>query len=395
MTFIAAVGDAQVTEAREAGMQAAYKALNSLGTVLPSFCLVIVPYRYDPQQVIGGITSMISNVPLIGLSVSSGLTQLGLHSHSVIVVLFAGEALQAEMHWFPSHFQSSAETAKSISELLGGVKRRVENMIVFGDGLKADTEQFCAELPEGLSVFGGLSSGDGLGNGSFQISGLQSGPGSLAAAFLSGNFKLGIGWGHGWHPVGNRLNVTSSRVFNLQTLDKKLVSEVYAHFFGQNARAWTASPLNSLSRIYPLGIEQTETEELLVRAPIRIDADGSMCMNSALRESSRGFLMVGSSSDCYESVVKACQQALKELGEARPVFALVLVDIAWQMLMEAQPGIEIQALQEVLGVDVPIAGGYTIGQIIPPGRADGRARFLNQHAVVAIFGDMTEKKSPT
>jgi hypothetical protein len=54
MALIAAVGQAHVTDAREAGLQAAYQALNGLGTASPSLCLIIVPYRYDPHQVING-----------------------------------------------------------------------------------------------------------------------------------------------------------------------------------------------------------------------------------------------------------------------------------------------------------------------------------------------------
>ena len=61
MTLIAAIGQSQVMDAREAGMQAIYQALNSLGTVTPSLCILIVPHRYDPVQVINGAASMLSN----------------------------------------------------------------------------------------------------------------------------------------------------------------------------------------------------------------------------------------------------------------------------------------------------------------------------------------------
>jgi hypothetical protein len=64
----------------------------------------------------------------------------------------------------------------------------------------------------------------------------------------------------------------------------------------------------------------------------------------------------------------------------------VLVDIAWQMLLKAQPGAEIGAVQEILGANVPIAGGYTLGQIVP-GNGKSSPRFLNQHIVVVAFGE--------
>ena len=73
------------------------------------------------------------------------------------------------------------------------------------------------------------------------------------------------------------------------------------------------------------------------------------------------------------------------LGGAKPVFALVLVDIAWQMLLKASPGAEISALQDILGTDVPLAGGYTLGQVVRQDNAP--PSFLNQHMLVALFGE--------
>lgn len=84
----------------------------------------------------------------------------------------------------------------------------------------------------------------------------------------------------------------------------------------------------------------------------------------------------------------SAQQALLALGDTRPVLALVLADVVWQMLFEAQVGAEVAAIQEVLGTDVPIAGGYTLGQVVPGG--EGTPQFLNQHMVVIVVGEPAE-----
>jgi hypothetical protein len=395
MTFLASVGQAQALDAREAGMQAAHQALNKLGTVSPSLCMVIVPHRYDPQQVITGVSSILSNVPMIGFSVSSGILQTGAISHAVIVAILGGDGLQAETHWFPSYSQASGETATRITQLLGyellsNSQRPAEHVLVFADGLNGNAEEFCNELPEGLSVLGCLSSGDLQSANSFQIAGGQAGKGGLAAAFLRGNFKLGVGYGHGWHVVGSHFRVTRSRGSWLRTLDGHPTSETYAQLFGQSARDWAFPPLNYMIRIYPLGFERESSDDLLIRSPLRVEADGSFRMNSPLRDGSDAYLMVGSPSDCLNAAREATKQALLALGSAKPVFALVLADVAWQLLLQAHPGEEITAVQEVLGNDVPVAGGYSLGQIVPPEQAKGRAQFLNQHIVVVVFGEKTE-----
>ncbi len=64
---------------------------------------------------------------------------------------------------------------------------------------------------------------------------------------------------------------------------------------------------------------------------------------------------------------------------------LVLADVAWQMLFEAQPGADVAAVQAALGTGIPVAGGYTLGQIVP--RSEAPPQFLNQHMVVVVFGE--------
>jgi hypothetical protein len=194
---------------------------------------------------------------------------------------------------------------------------------------------------------------------------------------------MGIGHGHGWDQVGRQFRVTRSRGFWLRTLDGRPASETYATLFGYPARDWAFPPLNYLARLYPLGIEQGD--DLIVRAPIRVEADGSFRMNAAIHDGIDAYLLVGSRAACERAAHDAAQQALLQLGDAKPVFALVLVDIAWQLLLKAQSGIEISAVQDILGTKIPIAGGYTLGQFVPA--AGATPKFLNQHIVVIAFGE--------
>ena len=39
-----------------------------------------------------------------------------------------------------------------------------------------------------------------------------------------------------------------------------------------------------------------------------------------------------------------------------------------------------------LGKDIPVAGGYTLGQIVP-GKDSNVPQLLNQHIVVIVFGE--------
>jgi hypothetical protein len=387
MALLAAVGKASALDGREAGLQATHQALNSLGKTAPILGIVISSYQYEAQQVINGIAGLIGNTPVIGFSTPAGMTSEGLQPHSVVLALLGATDARADITWLAGYTQGSREVSQQLADLL---KRKPHQpALLFADGFNADAEQFCASLPAGTNLTGALSSGDLNAGNAYQIGGAQFGAGGLALARLEGNIRVGVGYGAGWQPVGTHFRVTRSRGFWVRTLDGRPASETYAHLFGYPPRDWAFPPLNHLARLYPLGLEQLD-KSLLLRSPMRVEADGSFRMNAAVPDGSEAYLMVGSLTACQQAATAATEHALAGLDGARPVLALVLADVAWQMLFEAQVGADVAAVQAVLGMDVPLAGGYTLGQIVP--RQEASPQLLNQHMVVLVFGEAKEEK---
>jgi hypothetical protein len=383
MTLISAVGQAQALDGREAGLQATHQALNQLGAGAPNLGIVIASNQYQPREVAAGVSSLTGDMPLVGFSSPAGLTGAGIHPHSVVVALLSGD-LRAEAHWLPGYSQSGRETANRLMQLTSNELQH-QSLLFFADGFNGDAEQLCnALIGRSMPMFGGLSSGDLNTGSTYQIAGSQAGTGGLAAAIMRGNIRIGVGSAHGWDPVGSQFRITRSRGFWLRTLNGRPASEAYAQIFGYPAREWAFPPLSYLARLYPLGVEQGE--ELIVRAPLRVEADGSFRMNAPVRDGADAYLLVGSRATCQAAAQKAARQALLQLDDAKPVFALVLVDIAWQMLLKSTPGAEVAAVQDILGPAVPLAGGYTLGQVIPSAASEA-PQFLNQHIVVIAFGE--------
>ncbi|MBN8654326.1 MAG: FIST C-terminal domain-containing protein [Anaerolineae bacterium] len=385
MPIVSSVGIAQALDGREAGLQATHQALNKLGANAPGLAIVIASHQYLAREVLNGVSSLLGDTPMIGFSSPAGLTLNGLHPHSVVVSLLSGD-FQAETLWLPGYAQSGRETASKIEQHASARVER-QSVLFFADGFNGDAEQFCNSLPAGLDIVGALSSGDLNTGSTYQIIGSQSGAGALTASFLRGGLRVGVGADHGWDPVGNQFRVTRSRGFWLRTLDGRPASEAYSALFGYPARDWAFPPLSYLARLYPLGMEQQDG--MVVRSPIRVEADGSFRMNAVIRDGVDAFLLVGSRASCEQAAKKAAQQALLKLGTAKPRLVLVLVDVAWQMLLKAQPGAEIAAVQEIIGESVPIIGGYTLGQVATVNE-ETKPKFLNQHIVVIVFGEPIE-----
>jgi hypothetical protein len=382
MTLLAAVGNARALDGREAGLQAAHQALNNLGSITPVLGIVISSYQYDAQQVINGVAGLLGNTPVIGFSTPVGLTSDGLQPHSVTLALLAATDARVDVTWLAGYTQGSREVSQQLADLLS--RKPQQAALAFADGFNTDAEQLCSSLPVGTNLTGALSSGDLNTGTAYQIGGTQFGSGGLALARLEGNIRVGVGFGVGWQPVGTHFRVTRSRGFWVRTLDGRPASEAYAHLFGYPARDWAFPPLNHLARLYPLGLEQTD-KSLLLRSPLRVEADGSFRMNAAINDGTEAYLLVGSLSACQQAAKAATEQALAALDGAHPVLALVLADIAWQMLFDAQPGSDVAAVQAALGPEIPLAGGYTLGQITP--RIASTPQFLNQHMVVMVFGE--------
>ncbi|MGE5641547.1 MAG: FIST signal transduction protein [Byssovorax cruenta] len=381
MALTVSIGNAQELNGREAGLQATHQALNRLGYGSPAFGFVIASHQYQAREVVSGVSSLLGDTPMIGFSSPAGLTGNGLHPNSVIVVLLAGD-LQAETRWMPGYAQSGRETGTQLAKQ-AAEQTDTRALFFFADGFNGDADQLCSALGDAsFPLAGALSSGDLHTSHTYQIAGPQTGSGALAAAFLRGNLRVGIGSAHGWNPVGSQFRVTRSRGFWLRTLDGRPASETYAQLFGYPARDWAFPPLSHLARLYPLGIEHGD--QLIVRAPIRVEADGSFRMNAPVRDGADAYLLVGSRVSCENAAQQAAQQALQQLEGRKPVFALILVDIAWEMLLKSHPGSEIAAVQDILGEDVPIAGGYTLGQIVR-NRDTKLSQLLNQHIVVVAF----------
>ncbi len=334
MSFAAATGLGQDLDGREAGLQAARQALNGLGPAVPRLAILVASAKYQPRDILGGVLSFLGDTPLIGFSSPAGLMDTGKQPNSVVLALLAGD-FEAQSHWFSAYAQSGRETAGRVQRLAAEIPAS-QGVLFFADGFNGDAEQFCSSIPPDTSpMVGGLSSGDLQTGTTFQLAGNQAGTGSLAAAFLSGNVRMGIGQAHGWDPIGSQFRISRSRGFWLRTLNGRPASEAYAELFGQPARDWAFPPLSYLARLYPLGV--VDREELVVRAPIRVEADGSFRMNAPLRDGADAYLLVGSRAACLRAAAEAAQKAVLALGPVKPSFGLVLADVAWQLLFEFEP----------------------------------------------------------
>lgn len=391
MAISAVVGYAQALNGRDAAAQATRQALDIVGKAPVILGVIISSYHHPIHQVFNGTSTLLADTPLFGLSTIAELTPPGITQRSVVVVLLTGEGFTVRADWYPGFSEDSRSTTQKMAQA-SQLMNASGSLLVAVDGISGDAKQLCAGLPQGnYSLAGGLAGGSQHLGKTYQIGGRQCGYGGMAAAFISGKLAIGVGYGHGWQPVGKYFTVTHASGPWLYTLDDHPVADVYSDLFNYPINEWSISPLNEFIRLYPLGLEQKSHDSLLIRSPLRMEPDGSLRMQTAIPEGITGHLLIGSIESCLQAAKLATKQALLSLDSAQPVLALVITDIAWKMLFEAEPGREIRAVKEVLGDNVPLIGGYTFGQIarVPHKTYNGgEPEFLNQHIQVVIFGEL-------
>ncbi len=384
MSVRAAIGQSWVVEGHQAGLEAARQALENLGRAPVAFAWVVVSQSYQVDQALAGVTEVTGDAPILGFSTSAEISNIGRSRRSVLVGLLSGENIRGHSGWWSEFSQDGGTCTQKMLAALHPDPDENNMLLVVADGLGGSADLLFSALADlQLPVSGCLASGDLVRGRTYQIGGRQSGSAGLAAAVLSGDLALGVGAAHGWQPVGALARITRSQGQWIRLMDNQLPSEVYARYFGYTARQWVYPPLNSMVRLYPLGFK--DTESFVLRSPIRVEADGSLRMNSNLVEGALADLMVGTQAACEQACRQAAQQALSALGEATPCLAVLLVDEAWQMLLELDPGSEVNAVRAVLGEDIPILGGYTLGQIAPEA-SQGKLSLYNQHMVILLFG---------
>lgn len=383
---------------REAALQATQRALDEAGAARPVLALVFFSQEFDYSEVHTGVTGLLGETPLWGFSTIHPLTNDGDQPRSVVVALVFGSENRASALWFPGYAQDSNAAARQLVQALQQEEAQHTPFLLAADGVQGSLLPVCAAL-EGFpaALAGCMASGDPSLGRTYQMGKNQVGAGGLSALLLGGRLRLGVGVGHGWRDLGLYFRATRTRDVWVHSLDQMTAAEAYAQCFGNTARQWALPPLTEIVRLYPLGVErspnpevqpflQTDPAQLILRAPLRVEVDGSLRMSAPLPEGAVVHLMTGDPDACVYAAKQAAAAALRGLGEnVRPLLAVALVDAAWQMLLETRPNAIAGALNSAIG-DLPLVGAYTYGQLVRPA-LDQPPVLHNQNILVAILGE--------
>lgn len=377
MSLNAGVGYAFDDSSYEVGRKASSIALASLDGVKPQCAIVFSAIKYKSADVLKGIQATIGDdVPIVGSSTAGEIVRSGQLQHdSVVVTLITSDSIS----FYPAitehikdlgSVEAGQKLGKAILDAVTKDKQELKTLIIFPDVLDGNG----ARIVDGITsvigdepiLVGGASGDNQEFKKTFQYMNNTVYSGAISGVGLAGDVQGSIGVRHGWTPIGLPMTVTKSEGSKIYEIDHKPAIKVYEDYFGRDKsellRGKNVSSFKSVLT-YPFGlVDKHHKGEISLRIALNVDKDGSITCAADVPEGSDIRLMIGSKEEAIAAARLAAQTAIEGLNGRKPKLCLVFNCIARKNLYGEDGNQEIEAIQDVIGFDVPLAGFYTYGE---------------------------------
>jgi hypothetical protein len=315
---------------------------------------------------------MIPEADFVGCSTAGELTERGLTHGGVACLLVAWDAAAHVLAVAPELGEDAAALSDRLSEgfaeqahdnLLAGRPHSVT--VLFGDGLSPIFEQLVVQIrrttsPKQQIVGAGAGDDGALLRTTIGANGEQH-PGGALALHVFSRARWGIGVEHGVQPVTRQMTVTRAERNVVHEIDGRRALEVYRRYAGEHAAVLDGAGAGQFLIENELGVLLFD-DLVRVRAPLRVQADGSLVFAGEVPEGSTVCIVRGDHEQMLAAARRAAETAAQELGGARAAGVLVFSCICRSLCLGERYAEEIAAVSSVFE-NVPIAGFSSYGEI--------------------------------
>ncbi|MFN8061211.1 MAG: FIST C-terminal domain-containing protein [Vicinamibacterales bacterium] len=282
---------------------------------------------------------------------------------------------------------SDAPDGQALGRRLGAAldPHGLKHVVVLSDGLHVNGTALVAglttALPPEVTLSGGLAA-DGthfertcvVADGDVRERHVVA-LGFYGEAFRSSSASLG-----GWDPFGPERMITRSNGNVLHELDRQPALELYKRYLGDQAAELPASAL-----LFPLAV-RVGGEAPVVRTILSVDErEGSMTFAGDMPQGAHARLMRANFDRLVDGAVGAAQ-ATTIRARTEPALALLISCVGRKIVLSQRAEEEVEAVRDVLGPRVTLAGFYSYGEISPftPG---ARCELHNQTMTITAFSE--------
>jgi hypothetical protein len=339
--------------------------LEQLQAIEPHFLMVFASRALlGEAQLFESLRQRFPQAALIGCSTAGEISAAGVEDDSCVITAIhwrfgVPHCVLTQLANMQDSEQAGQRLAAQLRDMaMAGVLLFAQGVNINGSALVAG---LAAGLPAGLPIMGGLA-GDGT---AFQQTLVLSNQGVAANSVVAMAIPAGVCVGHGsfggWQPFGPARRVTRSEGNVLFELDGEPALDVYKKYLGDYAAQLPSSGL-----LFPFEmLGQDHSAMGVVRTILGVsEADGSLTLAGDVQTD--GYLrLMHASNDALVGGAEAAAQAAQQMVAHGQGLGLLVSCVGRKLVMGGRVDEEIEAVAEVLGQHMQLAGFYSYGEISP------------------------------
>jgi hypothetical protein len=362
-----------------------------LGGAPATAAFLLAAWESDHAAILRAIQARFPGIEVVGSSTSGEMTSvLGLVEDSIALAVFSTDTVDITGglgHDLATDPVAAAYAA--VEHARSKTDKPPALCIAFPTIGVVDATVMLAALRSALGpgvpiLGGGASPQDPVANpaatSGSQMVGEEVAVGGIAVLLFSGPLAYSYGVETGWRGVGPRATVTSVVDGRIHEIDGRPAVEFFDRYLGTSA---AGPPIAN-----PLAVFATPTAtDFYLRTATDLDrATGDVSIFGPMPAGVTVQLTVAGFDEIVEGARTSISAALRSYPAGhRPDAALVYSCATRRFLLGTRAGREIELVRDLVGMDVPIAGFYCLGEIAPLPAAD-ISQFHNATVVSVLLG---------
>lgn len=379
------IGIGKNDDAKRAGADAATQALATLPDKRADCALVFGSAILNQDALVKGIKDVLGDTPMVGCSSAWEISSEGLASEeSVIVIAINSDQIRFSTG-FGTHMQWNArQSGKECAQTIDPVAK---NILLFANMLSGGAENALAGVREKIDHELMLVAGGAADNLRFfetsQYFRSDAYSDAIVGLGLSGMFTSACVSHHGFLPVGVLRHITEAGKNIIRKIDGQPAIKLYEEYFGEEYTSMLQQgKLMSFATSYPLGIYEGDSVRPVLRSPTHIEIEtGEIFCGGTVPEGSTMRLMISDKQQNISTAHEAARELMRKLGGKKPKLVLMISSVARRKIFGKTDSMEIRAVQEEVGLDVPIAGYYGYAEYADDGITN-KSGLLNNGSMV-------------
>jgi hypothetical protein len=367
-----ATGGSIEPDLRRAATASVQQALEAMAGRSPALGFVFASPRHDLASVLQTARELVPDADIVGCSTAGELTERGLTHSGVACLLVSWSEAAHLLEIAESMGDDGVELSRRLCERFAASSQhhvaagRAHSItVLFGDGLSPTFEKLVVQLRRTTTgtqqIVGAGAADDGeLARTQVGANG-RAFDGGAVALHLFSRARWGVGVEHGVQPVTAPMTVTRAAGNLVKEIDGERALDVYARYAAERGQVLEGQVIPQFLVENELGVLLFD-DIVRVRAPIRVEPDGSLFFAGEVPEGSRVCIVRSEPEQMLAAATRAAQSAADGLGGARAAGVLVFSCICRALRLGAQYADEIDCVRRVFP-NTPIAGFSSYGEI--------------------------------